>query len=53
MSRRQLLGLHAGFWLLVATELVYVLLGPSPPIWPGILIVAAALVVGLVLILNT
>jgi hypothetical protein len=53
MSRRLLLGLHAVFWVLVATELAYALLLANPPIWPGILIVALALCVGLVLMLNS
>ena len=53
MSHRQLLGLHAAFWLLVAAELAYALLWANPPIWPGILIVAVALCVGLALVVNS
>lgn len=53
MSRRALLGLQAGFWLLVATEVAYVLIWPNPPIWLGIMIVALALVVGLLILLSS
>jgi hypothetical protein len=53
MSRRAIVGLQAGFWLLVATEVAYVLLWRDPPIWPGIVIVALALVVGLLILLSS
>ncbi|MFL5820761.1 MAG: hypothetical protein ACJ76S_08790 [Solirubrobacteraceae bacterium] len=53
MSRRLLLGLHGAFWLLVATEVAYVLLWANPPISPGILIVALALCVGLAVVSNS
>ena len=47
------MGLQAGFWLLVATEVAYVLLWRDPPIWPGIVIVALALVLGLLILLSS
>jgi hypothetical protein len=52
MSRRALREVRAGFGLLVATELAYALLWPAPPTWPGIVIVALALVVGLLILLQ-
>ena len=53
MNRRVIVGMQAGFWLLVATEVAYVVLWRDPPIWPGILIVALALVLGLLILISS
>ena len=53
MSPRLLNALRATFLLLVAAEVAYVFLWPEPAIWPGVVIVSLAFVLGLVLLLNS
>lgn len=44
--------MKAAFWALAAAEVAYALLWRDPPLWPGIVIVASALVVGVLVLLD-